>query len=238
MAQKKSKTQKKAKKIYRLEMSSSSMFFWGFCFFFLMAWIFVLGIFVGRGFLPDGMRVFSDLKDKLSKIQGIVTEKNSGQSEEQKKKDLNPELAFYKGLSSENEGTSKKHVVVVAKSRSSGRRPVQGHTKAKTEKAGSVTTLLDESKERGDQSSSQGLGFGRTYYTVQLASLGERGKAENLIRKLGNRGYQAYYCEAHLRGRIYYRVRSGRFDTREQAVDHARRLAKETGLKGFVWRVE
>ena len=49
MPPKKSKAKKKGKR-YRLDLSRTSLFFWCLGTLFLLAWIFVLGILVGRGF--------------------------------------------------------------------------------------------------------------------------------------------------------------------------------------------
>ena len=78
----------------------------------------------------------------------------------------------------------------------------------------------------------------QTGYTVQLASMEEKRKAEKMIEKLLAGGYDAYFYEAEVKGKIFYRVRCGRFPTKAGARRHAQKLAKETGLKGFVSRIE
>jgi len=75
-------------------------------------------------------------------------------------------------------------------------------------------------------------------YTVQLASLGDKQKAEELISRLIDKGYPAYYYEVNVKGRIYYRIRCGRFLERGEAEIYGRKLQKEAGIKGFVSRIE
>ncbi|MEJ2725574.1 MAG: SPOR domain-containing protein, partial [Deltaproteobacteria bacterium] len=75
-------------------------------------------------------------------------------------------------------------------------------------------------------------------YTVQLASMGEKVRADAVIKDLRDRGYEAYMTEAVVGGKVYYRVRCGRFMTQEEAGKHARKLAREAGLKGLVSRIE
>jgi len=58
MARKKTASKKKAKK-YQLEFSLGTMFFWCLGLFFLLAWIFVLGILVGKGMLSHRMENLS-----------------------------------------------------------------------------------------------------------------------------------------------------------------------------------
>ncbi|MBW1805995.1 MAG: SPOR domain-containing protein, partial [Deltaproteobacteria bacterium] len=75
-------------------------------------------------------------------------------------------------------------------------------------------------------------------YTVQLASLGNRDKAEKMINGLIEQGYDAYYYEAEVKDKTYFRIRCGRFTTRNEANAYARILAEEGGVKGFVSRLE
>ncbi len=75
-------------------------------------------------------------------------------------------------------------------------------------------------------------------YTVQVASLEEKSKAEKVIRDLVKRGYSAHVYEARVKGKTYYRVRCGQFATRTAAEKYARRLSREAGMKGFVSRIE
>ena len=84
----------------------------------------------------------------------------------------------------------------------------------------------------------EGHSIPQNLYTVQVASLGEMDKAEKMIKELIDQGHEAYYFEANVEGRTYYRIRCGKFAQREDAVKYAQRLEQETGLKGFVSKVE
>ena len=75
-------------------------------------------------------------------------------------------------------------------------------------------------------------------FTVQLASVEEKNSAEGMIRRLVEKGYDAYYYEAKVRGRTYYRIRCGRFTNREEADAFARKLANAAGIRGYVTSVE
>ena len=75
-------------------------------------------------------------------------------------------------------------------------------------------------------------------YTVQIASIEDKEKAEKLVIDLIGKGYDAYSYEVDVNGKIYYRVRCGRFSSRQEAADYAQTLEKEAGLKGFVSRIE
>lgn len=75
-------------------------------------------------------------------------------------------------------------------------------------------------------------------YTVQIASIGDREKAEKTIQALVDQGYDAYYYTAQVNGKTYFRIRCGRFDDRNSALEYSGKLEKETGYKGFVSKVE
>jgi cell division septation protein DedD len=74
-------------------------------------------------------------------------------------------------------------------------------------------------------------------YTVQLASLGEEGKAHDMVEDLEKSGFPAYIHEKEVNGRTYYRVNCGIFTRRGAAEDYARQLFKKKGISGLVMRL-
>ena len=258
MAKKRSKSGKKAKKKYLVEMTSISVFLWGFCLFFLLAWIFVLGILVGRGFIPGGESAISELKAQIARLQEIVGNNRVQEKRPQNKPDKSPELAFYERLSSkkvevknrwqpekdaalprEEKETNK----IVVSPRSPNERedasPPEIDVKPPVQELPHVTPIGKQKSKASErlqiltESSAPEI-----RYTVQLASLGSRNKAETMINDLVDRGYPAYYYEADVKGKTYFRVRCGEFNTSKDALQYAEKLTKDTGIKGFVFRVE
>jgi cell division protein FtsN len=55
-----------------------------------------------------------------------------------------------------------------------------------------------------------------------------------MVRKLSEGGVEAYLQEAVVKGKTFYRVRCGRFLTKEEASSYAQKLPKEAGTG---WRV-
>ena len=78
---------KKAK--YQLELSSMSLVFWGVCAVFIMGWIFVLGVMIGRGFLPANTAI-ADLKAQVTKLQEMVARNKRADQKPQAKEDSIP----------------------------------------------------------------------------------------------------------------------------------------------------
>ena len=258
MARKRPQPRKKVRKKYLVEMTSVSVFLWGFCLFFLLAWIFVLGILVGRGFIPGGESAISELKAQIARLQEIVGNSKVQDKRPQKKPDTNPELAFYERLSSKkievkNRWQSEKDVDLPKEEKESnkivappknpiereGDSPIKIDVPSSGQEIPLVPQIVKQKSKGSDrlqiltESSAPGL-----RYTVQLASLGSRSKAEMMINDLVDRGYPAYYYEADVKGKTYFRVRCGEFNTSKDALNYAEKLTKDTGIKGFVFRVE
>jgi cell division protein FtsN len=220
MAQKRWGSEKRSRK-YQIEFTPLSITLWGGCLIFVLAWIFVLGILVGRGFLPGAMTALSDLKNQIGALQQMVSREKSQDLAPSKKSDFDPKLAFYDKLSSKKVETPKDTVPP--------RRP---------EKSTRQETIAKKPRPSQVSSPKREASVLKGKYTVQLASFDEKNKAEKLIGDLVQRGYQAYSHEAKVKGTTYYRVRCGKFPSRKAAEDYAWKLRREVGLKGFVSRIE
>ena len=243
MTRERPKSKKSPKKKYQIEMTSLSVFLWGFCLFFLLGWIFLLGILVGRGFLPATVPGISELKDQVNKLQEMITSNKNSGTKPNKKEDQDPKLAFYERLSNKKDeaktgGAPERKGETLQKGTGGAKSQTAQEGKPEGRPANSriETTRKDGAPSlqgRPDSVSPHGGQF-----TVQLASLEEKSGAERMIRSLGEKGYDAYYYEAEVRGKTYYRIRCGRFTNREEADAFARKLAKTAGMKGFVTDVE
>jgi cell division septation protein DedD len=200
----------------------------------------------------------SDLKDQIGVLQQMVGGEKSKDSGSAKKPDSDPKLAFYDKLSTKKEEpqkdwapkrstkkSSRKKAIpeepnssqaFSPKQASSGtpkgtaQREVKNSKVVRLESKGSVTPKASTKQSQ--------VSAPKAKYTVQLASLEEKSKAGEMIRGLVQRGYPAYFYEAKVKGKTYYRVRCGKFPTRTAAEEYARKLGKEAGIKGFVSRIE
>jgi cell division septation protein DedD len=57
---------------------------------------------------------------------------------------------------------------------------------------------------------------GRSWY-VQVNAFPDEGSARIWVDRLQNKGYKAYVTEAHNQGKVWYRVRVGQYNSREEA---------------------
>jgi len=69
-------------------------------------------------------------------------------------------------------------------------------------------------------------------WTVQVTATTDRLSAEATVARLRAKGYDAYVVQAPMRGQTWYRVRVGRFESREAAVAMERRLRSAEGFAG------
>jgi len=196
-----------------VEFSLWSIFFWSLGIFFLLGWIFVLGIFVGQGFLPKGVKTLTELKTQIAKLQDMVSRKDSVELDQIRKFSKDPEFAFYKELSKKSEEKAEKSP--------SGPKKVSGQI----------------NPEKNINETNRPL-EGSGQYTLQIASLDNELKAAALAKKLNNRGHPAYYYKVNVKEKIYYRVRCGIFKNEKDAGDFQRLFTEQERIKGFITKIE
>jgi len=222
---KKTNPSKKAK--YQIELSSMSLVFWAVCILFFMGWIFVLGVLVGRGFLPANTAI-ADLKSQVTKLQEMVGRNKRADQKPQAKDDIDSKLGFYDKLESKKEDKRKPFPEL----------PPEPPKSEKTVKPADKT-LADVKADIAKKDSSvkkedAAKNAGPFRYVIQIAALDEKAKAEDMVRKLSERGVEAYLQETVVKGKTFYRVRCGKFVTKEEAGNYAQKLPKEAGTG---WRI-
>ena len=243
MVRKKPPSSKGNKAKYQIEMSSLSLFFWGFCLCFLVAWVFILGIFVGRGFLPK--TTIAELKTQFTKL----VPHGKPQGPEAPRVENDPKLEFFDTLSSKKEEVKKK---APAEERKRAEAPARSSAEERKKQETTPRPPAEDKKkqeapvkappEKKDQTPPSGVKLaekppgngGAGQFTVQLAALEDRGKADGLVRSLKEKGFDAYFYEVKVQGKTYYRIRCGRFKTREEAVTHQKKLSEKAKINGIV----
>ncbi|MBW1701390.1 MAG: SPOR domain-containing protein [Deltaproteobacteria bacterium] len=220
----KTRTPNKGKR-YNLELSLTSVFFWSLGLFFLLGWIFVLGILVGRGFLPEGVKHLTELRSQITRLQEMVSNKKPSDLDVIKNPDKDPKFAFYDELSQKKEEMAKTIKQPIKKT-------------AKEEVANEIKPIVKKAVALPEQDKPIEPVKAGPKYTVQIASLDSEVKAIRMANQMVDRGYPAYYVKAHVKGRIYFRVRCGKFESRKEAGEFERLLARREKAKGFVTRVD
>jgi cell division protein FtsN len=235
MAKKNTNPRKGAKKRYQIEVGSFSLLLWGCCALFFLAWIFVLGVLVGRGFLPGADSAFTDLKSQVAKLQEMTGRSKRGEQTSQQKEPIDETLAFYERLESKKDEAKEKDNNRSASKEGTTQRILE-RTTGELPKKDSDIRAETTKPDRGIQPAAPPAGRGS--YTLQIASLEEKAKAETMVGDLLSKGHDAYFYEALVKGKTYYRVRCGRFVTRDEADKYATKLDKSLNIRGFVTKFE
>jgi len=68
-------------------------------------------------------------------------------------------------------------------------------------------------------------------WTVQVYATTDPNQATSLARRLLSKGYDAYTLQAPMRGQTWYRVRVGRFSSRDRAREMELKLKQQEGLE-------
>jgi len=198
-------------KRYHIELSRASAFLWCAGLFVLLAWIFVLGVFAGRGLIPGGVLTLAELKAQVDRLQQMISKRDRTDLEEIRQLQKDPKFAFYEELSVRKE--------------EAGKEPAKPEDKLVPSKPPEQQTVSPSSN-------------GEVKYVVQVASLETEAKAKNMVSRLTRKGFPAYFYKVVVKGKAYFRVRCGIFKTEAEAVDINNRLAEKEKLKGVVHKIE
>ena len=218
---------------------------WIIAILFLCAWMFVLGVLVGRDTAP----VKFD-------IQQLVQSRDDSNTEAQVKEQSQPtkdsvavkdktKLRFYEQLPEDQKDTSvpdiKPEQIAKPKkedqsqsndSESNQKRQIK---KADTEKAASpkTATKQEDQKKAAAAVTKQSTG---AVYTIQAASVKKAKDADRLVAELKQKGYPAYRTIGKVAQKgIWFRVRIGEYNSKAEARQTLDKL-KKLGLKPILVR--
>jgi cell division septation protein DedD len=214
-----------SKKRYHIELTRLSIAIWSVFFLILLSWSFFLGILLGQGFMPGAATAISDLKGQINKIQEMVKAKDTSESRPITKPEPDPKLAFYERLASKKDEVKKENNIAAKPQPQKIVKPTidQPPPPVKNEPKVVLTPKAEMRPSPVD-----------IPYTVQVASLENEESAAAMTSQLIRKGYPAYYYTVTLSDKTLYRVRCGRFQSRQDADNYVQKLALEAGIKGFV----
>ncbi len=226
-----------------LVLNRRKLFGWGTAIFFLCAWMFVLGVLVGRDTAPVKFDI-QKLKQKISDTPGqpqIAKSEKAFRGEVEVKDKT--KLGFYERLpedqqdikvpeikkqSADQQDSSAASVVkapeVLAKT-----------TPVKTDKnkAPSSKAAATEKKKKAPAVVAQKKTSGAVY-TIQAAAVKKMEDADRLVTKLKKKGYPAYRAIGKVPDKgIWFRVRVGKYQSRSEAKKTQQKL-KKLGLKPII----
>ena len=219
MGKKEKASPKKKKSSYQWIRKGSAI--WISLIFFACAWMFVLGIFVGRGTVPVRFDM-EKLEKELAALKEAVIKKEF----DRYKLDSNPEdnhtkMEFYEALGNTGEEERLKTDIPHKKPKPLHKKAV---SKAKKTVVSKKTVTARKAKTAAVRKSAED----NKNFTIQVAALKDLKDADNLVAKFKKKGYPAYRSIGKIPGKgIFYRIRIGSFKNRAQAGSTFNRLKKE-----------
>jgi cell division septation protein DedD len=174
--------------------------------------VFVLGMFVGKEI--EGRKVVRP-EEPLVKVPVRPAPKGTADTENARNKD---DLTFYNTLTKPPEA-----------------KPAEARAEEKVPGVASKAISNTRSEPKGDAESADPRTGARTW-SVQVNSYPDARSANELIDRLKNKGYNAFVTEANIKGKVWYRVRVGRFASREEAIKAEAALKNENYPKAFATR--
>ena len=225
---------------------------WMFLIFFLCAWMFILGILVGRGTAPVKFDIAAlEKKLEASKEGDGGDQKNAPAPKGPVTVKDKTKLEFYEALKENKVDPDipalQKPAVVKGKIKKPAEKTVPQEPKKET--ASKPASLKSASQKAGPQkaepaASSQikkptkekAAAIARTnakgpVYTIQAASVRDPKDADRLVQKLKKRGYPAYRAIGKVAGKgIWFRVRIGEYQSKSEALSMMNKLKKD-GMK-------
>jgi cell division septation protein DedD len=219
-----------------LVLSRRAIVGWAGVIFLICAWMFVIGVLVGRGTAPVEFDV-----DKLQKAfrasSRNIEEQAQGptQGEDGVAKDKT-KLDFYEVLKEDREDAKFDKVIPSPKVRKKSEPPSE---KKPSKTAGKSTQVAKKppNTEPAKPLPKQQITFknkaipAAKIYTIQAASLKAAGAADKLVTELKSKGFPAYRAMGKVPGKgIWYRVRIGEYKSRADARRMLENL-KKAGMK-------
>lgn len=225
---------------------------WVFVIFFLCAWMFVLGILVGRGTAPVKFdiaaiekKIEGSKKDDLGQPEKEPARKGSTTLKDKTK------LEFYEALKENSEDTKvpalQEPKIITQKIEKPAEKPVSKKPqetapqkpssaeavspKAGAQKSESAKTSLKNAPTKEKVAAVKKTATTGPLYTIQAASVKNAKDADRLVQKLKKSGYPAYRAIGKVQGKgIWFRVRIGEYKSKSEALGVIEKLKKD-GLK-------
>jgi len=178
---------------------------------FSSVWMFVLGIFVGRGTAPVKFDIQKLQKELIALKETVLKEEGDRFEAYMKSAQKKTNLGFYEALKAPDGETGSPETR--AKKTSQGQRSASSPELTKTQSAAGA-----EGKN----------------LTIQISSMRDSKAADAMVARLKKQGYKAYRTTGHIPDKgVWYRVRVGFYRNKEEAAPVVKRM-KEDDYKPYL----
>ena len=218
---------------FPLELSRREVFLWLGVASFALLWMFTLGVIVGRGLSPVRFDIES-IKNELTALKEQTLKRQA--REERLDVGRSPDkmdFDFYEALIDKKEEARSKSAL---KAQEEPSEPVAKSEipSVKPEPETLPSTSQKDTQVKKPSPSAAKKKTAVASLTVQVASLQDSTRAEELVSSLKRKGYGAYTVTAQVPGKgTYHRVRVGHFSNRHKAMQVLERL-RQGGLQPII----
>jgi len=206
--------------------------------FLVSSWMFVLGVLVGRGTAPIRFQI-NNLDTELAELKTKEQQQQMARVKiDPKAADPKTDLEFYEELKKSQKHPALKARQPAEKPKVEPQKPSPKVVKKPPDKPAAKraaepakTDAVKNKPAAGTVAEKAAAGAAEKksdILTVQAASLKDPQDADDLVSRLKKKGYPAYKAIAVVPEQgIWFRVRVGRFGSREEADDTLKRLKKD-----------
>ncbi len=228
-----------------LVLSRRAIAGWAAAFFFICAWMFAIGVLVGRGTAPlkfDTASLQKKLASVRSDVEKSAAKRKASQPAPVKKK---TSLDFYEALKENREDAkiekpapgrivSKKITPAPAKPSARQKKPASSPsapTRKPSVKKETAPPTVAKKPAQPMPAPKTKTAPAAPGYTIQVAAVKAAADADRLVARLKKRGFAAYRAIGKIPGKgIWYRVRVGKYPSRAAARATMEKLKKK-GMK-------
>jgi cell division protein FtsN len=217
---KKEKTSPK-KKNSSTQLTRKGLTLWICLTFFACAWMFVLGIFVGRGTVPVKFDM-EKLETELAALkEAVIKRERDRYNLDSPSENNKANMEFYDDLKNTDGEEKLKTDTPQNKPKPLPKKTVSNTKKTLLSKKTATTRKKETATIKTSAKENK-------IFTIQVAALKDLKIADNMVAKLKKRGYPAYRSMGKIPGKgIFYRIRIGSFKNRADADSTFNRLKKE-----------
>ena len=221
---KKVKEEKALSKKGKPSSSRKGLALWIFLIFFVSAWMFILGILVGRGTAPVQFDI-EKLQNELAALkEDVVKEELERFKIDSNAADNKTEMNFYEELK-----VTKDEDSLNIDTSEQKKEPLPENTVSEPKKIGpSEEALSVKAHQENKPEIISNTDITNKNLTIQVASFKDPNVADKMLEELIKKGYPAYRSLGKIPGKgIWYRVRVGHFSSKSEAGSMLKMLKKD-----------
>jgi DedD protein len=202
---------------------------------FVAAWMFILGLLVGRGTAPVAVTV-EKWKTELSERRARMLREgeNSAEARASHGEGSKPELGFYEALKETAPGKKYTVDMPAAKPPSAAPAAVARPETRQPPPAAPEPQPVKRSPPAGKPSRAEPEDDASGRFTIQVAALKEARGAQRMVDDLRSKGYPAYHIRNASGRDVWFRVRVGAFKERADAEKLLKKLKNNHKINGLI----